>query len=143
MYHSLILILFYCLCFAFLSWHRLNWAMVILILALPAYLARSAIDFVPFTLLEAMIWIVFIIWLIKNYKKNEAPQGRNPALREGRGRWPIILLLLISAIAIEISPNTLGALGIWKAYFLEPIMFFLVFINAIRNKKDLQLIIYA
>ncbi len=141
MYHSPILIGLYCLFFAFLSWHRLNWALAVLILALPAYLARSAIGFVPFTLLEAMIWIVFVVWFIKNVVLPKA--GRSPAPDVVRGRWPILLLLLIAAIAIEISPDTIGALGIWKAYFVEPIMFFLVFINVIKNKKDLQLIVYA
>ncbi len=133
MYHSPITIFLYCLLFVFLSWHRLNWALAFLVLGLATYLTRFTIGFVPFTLLEAMIWIIFIVWLIRNYKK--------PIITAYR--WPILILFLISVIAIEISPNTIGALGIWKAYFLEPIMFFLVFINVIKNKKDLQLIIYA
>lgn len=131
---NIILTIFFCLCFGFLSWQKLNWTLAFLVLALPAYLIRFQIFGVPFTLLEAMIWIVFLVWFVKNFKKETVIVAY---------RTPIILLLLISAIAIEISPNTLGALGIWKAYFLAPIMFFLVFINAIKSKKNLMPIVYA
>lgn len=133
MYHGPILIGLYCLLFTFLSWRRLNWALAFLVLGLATYLTRFNIGFVPFTLLEAMIWIIFVVWLIRNYKK--------PIITAYK--WPILLLLLIAAVSVEISPNTIGALGIFKAYFLEPIMFFLVFINVIKNKKDLSPIVYA
>ena len=128
-----LLLIIYCLLFTILSWRNAKLSLALLIFALPTYLIRFKIFSIPFTLLEAMIWIVFIVWLIRNYKK--------PIITAYR--WPIILLLLVAAVAIEISPNTFGALGIFKAYFLEPIMFFLVFINAIKDKKDLQPIVYA
>ena len=42
-----------------------------------------------------------------------------------------------------ISPNLRGAAGAWKAYFIEPILFLMVFLNVIKTKKDLELIFYA
>ncbi len=41
-----------------------------------------------------------------------------------------------------ISPDLRAAAGIWKAYFIEPILFFVVFLNIVKEKKDLELIFY-
>jgi len=46
-------------------------------------------------------------------------------------------------LGILVSPDLRQALGIWKAYFLEPILFFIVFINNIKTKKDLEGVFYA
>jgi len=37
----------------------------------------------------------------------------------------------------------LGALGVWKAYFIEPLLFYIVFINVIKTKKQLHNIFWA
>ena len=64
------------------------------------------------------------------------------------GRWkignlPIILILLASAISIFFSPNLSAGAGIWKAYFLEPILFFIVVINVAKNDHDRENILWA
>jgi len=51
-----------------LSYKRIDLALGIIILALPLYLIRLKIWFVPTTVLELMIYVVFGIWMIKKIK---------------------------------------------------------------------------
>ena len=66
------LVIIYALLFAFLSWRRFDIALALFFFALPSYLIRFNIGSLPTTLLEVMLWIIFLTWtvrLIKNYKK--------------------------------------------------------------------------
>ena len=46
-------------------------------------------------------------------------------------------------MAVFVSPNRLAALGIWKAYFLEPIIFFFCLTSVVKDKKTLINIFYV
>ena len=59
------LILLYSFLFAILAWRNQLLALQITLFALPAYLIRFKLV-IPFTLLEVMIIINFIIWFVKN-----------------------------------------------------------------------------
>lgn len=50
--------------------------------------------------------------------------------------FPILLFLTAATISVFISQNKLSALGIWKAYFIEPVLFLIVFIDYYSNNKD-------
>jgi len=58
-------LLLFSLVFTSLALIRLDWALLLLISALPTYLIRFKILGLPFTLLEGMILIAFVVWLIK------------------------------------------------------------------------------
>ena len=47
------------------------------------------------------------------------------------------MVIIISFVAAGISGFSAGALGIWKAYFFEPILFFLLVFNIFKDKKEL------
>ena len=86
------------------------------------------------TLLELMILILFFTWFIKkvrfeNWKLEIRNFIRNWKLEIRNFTFPIFFLLLIASISIFVSPNFRAALGIWKAYFIEPILFFVVFVS--------------
>ncbi len=55
----------------------------------------------------------------------------------------ISLFLTAATISIFISPNLHNAAGIWKAYFIEPILFFFIFIKSIKkeNLKNIFLVL--
>lgn len=142
------LILIFVIFFFFLSWRRLDWAVLFLIAALPTYLIRFKIFGAPFTLLEAMILIIFAAWLITNF--NELKTNLANLFKRNNKKikisypfqYEIILLLIISFFSAGIAGFSNEALGIWKAYFFEPILLFIVIIN-IFKVKDLNKIIYA
>lgn len=132
-----ILITIYCLLFACLAHKKSDWAIYIIAASLPSYLIRFELLSIPFTLLEAMVIILFAIFLIKNgfgWLKNFYQQ---PFF------WPMITLIVLATIAVFSSPNLRGAAGIWKAYFIEPMMFFIVLTNTINSTKKINKIIWA
>jgi len=109
--------------FLVLALIRLDYALYVLIAALPAYLIRFSILGIPSTLLEVMILITFAVWFLKNWlpnykerKKNNAARTPYPFSRE------ILALIILSFISVGIAGFSNSAMGIWKAYFLEPIL---------------------
>ncbi len=124
-----ILIIIFLILFLALASFRLNWAIFLTLFSLPAYLLRFTIITIPSTLLEAMIIIVFLVWLLKdkpwkNFKKrNFKKRIKYPYYLE------IITILIAAWLGLWVAGFSTGALGIFKAYFLEPIMFYIVLVN--------------
>ena len=135
------LIAIYCLLFAWVTWHRTNWAITWIVITLPSYLIRFKIGFIPFTLLEAQILLLFLIWFIHNFNYKKWPLIR-VKFKNTKFYWLAFLWLVAATIATIYSPDLRSAAGIWKAYFVEPILFFLVTIFTLK-KEDLKLIYWA
>ena len=118
--------------FIFLSIKRLDWSLMLLFFLLPSYLIRFNFV-VPFTLLEVMILIVFLTWFFKNGRqvlknlKNKF-SGRK-IVSDYPFKWEMIFLLVISFAAVGVAGITNEALGIWKAYFFEPLLLYIVVVN--------------
>lgn len=130
--------------FTILAWKRLDWALLLLIAALPTYLIRFKVLGLPFTVLEAMILISFLVWLIKDF----LPRGKKIFSRlSGRVlypfSWEIILVLIISWSAVWVAGFDASALGIWKAYFFEPILLFILIFNIFKSRSELQKILWS
>jgi O-antigen ligase len=140
----LIYLIIFLALFLALALSRLDYALFFLIAALPAYLIRFSVFGIPSTILEAMILITFTIWFLKNW----LPYFRD-LIRKKTERlpypfsWEIVSLIILSFIATGVASFSLGALGIWKAYFFEPILVFILIINLYREKKDWQKILWA
>jgi len=130
------LIIFSVLFLALALW-RLDWALLVLIAALPAYLIRFTIFNLPLTLLEVMILISFAVWFFKNFLPGLKKLPPYPF------SWEIILALIISFAAAGINNFSLAALGLWKAYFFEPVLLFILLLNTFKNKKDWRKIFSA
>ena len=139
-----VIILLFSILFFCLAYWRLELAIQFLIFALPSYLIRFQIGPLPSTLLEVMIWLVFLVWFIANFfelKTNIYESFRRLAGKRTDGRikinYPfyleIILLLIISFVAVGVSGFSNSALGIWKAYFFEPILLYIVVLNVFSH----------
>lgn len=145
MFNALVLI--YAILYLILTQIRPSWAIMLIIAALPSYLIRFSLGGIPMTLLELMIILSFVSWifnLLKEYKFN-----LNKYWQEKKNRisypfkWEIILVLLISYGAIFAASLSSGALGIFKAYFFEPIIFFILLVNILgKDKKRVEKIIW-
>ena len=125
--------------FFILAWRRLDWAVMLAVAALPAYLIRFNIFGLPSTLLEIMIWAVFLIWLVKNFSrvKNNFLENFKKESRKIKIRypfdWEIVLLLVVAFTAAAVSGFSASSLGIFKAYFFEPVTLFIVAINLMKK----------
>ncbi len=105
--------------FAVVSWNNLKHGLLLLVALLPSYLLRTTIAGVPTTLLELLVLTLVAVWLIQNRTRLKKIFALDPMWRA-----PIALILLAATIGIFLSPNTFSALGIWKAYFIEPLLIF-------------------
>ncbi len=130
------MIIAYCLLFTFLAWRNFNFALAFLFFCLPTYLIRFNLGPLPTTLLEVMIWIITIVWLIK-YHKNIQYLISN--IKNNKSLFiSLSLFILAATISIFTSINTRAALGEWKAFYIEPIIVFLILITTLGPGYRLQ-----
>jgi len=143
-----ILILLFTIFYAILAWRKLAWATAFVIAFLPVYQIRFALFSLPLTLLEVMIFVLFVVWFVKSVKAKELPLLNYlsfPRKRESRNNiksypfWKeIIAVLVIAFISMLVAGASNTSLGILKAYFIEPIMFFIVFVNVLASDVILR-----
>ena len=86
----------------------------------PAYVIRWHVGPLPTTLLEVAILAAIAVFAV------ETVQQRLPIEWRGPLTAPAILLIVAGAISVLVSGDHRGALGLYRAYFLEPAAFFLV-----------------
>jgi O-antigen ligase len=145
---QLILIGFFFVLYAVLAWRRLDWGVMLLLASLPLYQVRFSLAGVPSTLLEGMILIAFAVWVarqtnflgfvrreytVKDYLANRKQRLRYPF------DWEIAAWLIISFLAAGISGFSAEALGIWKAYFFEPVLVFVLVLNVFGKATSYKL----
>ncbi len=113
--------------FALLAWKNLRAAFLLFVGLLPVYLIRFTIGGLPTTALEILFVTLFIAWMIRREKR----------LIDIRG-WRLLLLLwiVVATVSLFVSPDFRAAAGVWKAYFIEPIIFFLLANDLLRTDED-------
>lgn len=137
-----ILITVFFVLFAILSIKRPFWGIISVSVLLPTYLIRFSLFDIPFTLLEGMIIILTLVFLVKQIVRKELADSLRRFLAS-KFAFPILLLLIAATVAIFVTPDRSTALGIWKAYFIEPALFFFVLTSIVKTKKQLGQIIIA
>jgi len=129
-----ILFTVYCLLFTYLAWKNFPWGLYLFFFLLPTYLIRFNIGPLPTTLLEVMLWIITIIWLIKYHSHIiyhiTHTTKQNKILFIG-----IAVFLLSATVSIFTSTDVRSALGEWKAFYIEPIILFLILITTFNPKN--------
>ena len=133
---ELIYIILFGLIFAVLAWFRPYLALFVIAACLPSYIIRFKVGFVPMTLLELMVLVLFLVMLIKN-------QIAWQKIFQSKFFWPIVTVLFAAIIAVLVSPSKVGALGIYKAYFIEPILMFTIVISLITTRKRFEGLIWG
>ena len=140
---TLFLLVFSLAFFALVLQNRIAGLQTIVAL-LPLYIVRFNIVAIPMTLLELMIVIVISVGI--------ADLVRSPEIRKQfMNAWKthntffafVILFMAAGTIAITVAPDTLAALGIWKAYIIEPVLLFGVWFLWVRTHAQLRRMLYA
>jgi len=96
---------------------------------LPLYILRFKIFGIPTTFLEISILMLFVIWF---FEKVYITKKWFKCFNLESFSLPIVFFLLIATFSSLTSFNTNGALGILKAYFLEPALLFIVVRDRIK-----------
>jgi O-antigen ligase len=98
---------------------------------LPTYLFRYNIAGLPTTLLEIVL-VAFLFLVAANARKVDLAKIKNL----GNINWAIGLFILAGAVATIISPEPIKALGLLKAFIVEPVLFFYAMVILIKSEKD-------
>jgi len=133
----------YLFLFALITWRRFDLGLFFLFFLLPVYLIRFSLGPIPTTLLEAMFYIIFIIWLLKKYNISYLLSLISKIKTYPSFFIAITLFLIAATISIFTSIDARAALGEWKAFYIEPILLFLVLITALKTKKQIDTILFA
>lgn len=130
-------------------------ALILLTLfALPWYVVRFTVLGLPTTLLETVLIITLSVWALQKAKhiykspqtaRLQIPRSYYMQTREEWGYlwWPSLFFLVASIIALMNAPQFVPALGHWRAFILEPILFALILLDTIKTERDHSLVLYA
>jgi len=134
----------YFLLYAFWSVKNFRLATLFLILLLPAYFIRLPILSASTTILEISWGALALVWLFK-YLKTDWPEIKRWA-QEHRTFAVLMGLFFIASVAAIFSsgigarvywPTVFKAFGLWRAYFFEPMIFFLILIGRKLNRTEI------
>lgn len=133
--------------FTLLSFRNQKLGISILFALLPTYLVRFSIGSIPTTLLECLILVTIGVAMFRTTQpssvKLQWASHILPAIWESFGwyRIPLALLLIASIVSTIVAPNLFSALGILKAYAIEPILLAVVIKSVMTDRKDIENII--
>ena len=102
---------------------------------MPLYVMRWHIGPLPTTLLEAEILVTVAAYVIA------ALRGAAPWPKRTPYEIPIVLLLVAGLIGIAVAPDHRGALGIFRAYLLEPIAIYYVATAVLATGESIESIL--
>ncbi len=110
--------------------YRLSVVLVALTCALtPAYVIRFHFGFYPTTLLEIAILLTVALFGIETWRQRTQVEWKSPFT------VPALLFLLAGVISVLVAPQPIKALGLFRAYLVEPIALFVVISSVVTTKR--------
>jgi O-antigen ligase len=100
--------------------------------SLPLYVVRWKYGPISTTLLELLVLSTIALYLLGRRKEGALRLNRTPY------DIPIVLLLLAGAVAVLVPPDRWHALGLYRAYFLEPIAIFYIAIHLLHEAGQVR-----
>lgn len=129
--------------FSLLAWKNFRWAVFLLVFLLPTYLIRFELFQIgkytlPSTALELAFGALFLVWLIK-YARQDWRSITGSIQKFKLFYISAAIFFISSVISIFVSDMWFYSFGEWRAFFLEPVLLFLVLIGRkeIFKKHDL------
>lgn len=102
---------------------------------MPWYTVRWHYGPFPTTLLETGILVTIAVLVVESWRQGLVPEWRSPLT-------PAALLFVVAgAISVLVAQDHRAALGLYRAYIVEPIAFFYVLISVVRSWTDARLIL--
>jgi O-antigen ligase len=86
-------------------------------------------------LLEAAIVVTAVVFAVETIRQHERLEWRTPFT------IPAVLFLIAGAISVIVPPDHRAALGLYRAYIVEPIVFFFIVSAAARTPRRALLIL--
>src|SRR5438874_6000942 len=114
-----------------------RWSLAVTVAAIPLYVFRFKAVLVPTTPLEILVLLTIALYVAGRWQSRSWRPLRT---------WleiPTALLLIAGLIAIVVSPDHVGAIGFYRAYFIEPDVLFYVAVGLLRKPTDFRMVIAA
>jgi O-antigen ligase len=105
---------------------------------LPLYAVRWNYGPIPTTLLEHLVVATIAVYAVAWWRERQLGGIKN--LRTAYD-IPILLLLLSGIISILVARDHRGALGLYKAYFIEPVILFYVAAALLHRREHFQTVL--
>ena len=120
--------------FGVLAWRNFRFALALLFGLLPTYLLRFSVGPVPSTMLELLTLTLFAIWIIRN----SVAKTFHFSLFTSYSKWRVVVLLLLAAacFAASYAPDVFAALGVLKAYYVEPMLVAVMLVSTFTERRD-------
>lgn len=109
------------------GWRDFGGTLVMIAAFLPTYLWRFSIGPIPTTFLE-VLWLITAALFLLRFRPSRAG-WQDMAERARPWLLPCALLLVSGVVSVAVAPDIRASLGLFRAYLLEPIFFFLLLIS--------------
>ena len=86
----------------------------------PAYVIRWHVGPLPTTLLEVALLVTIAVFAVETMRQGSRIGWRGPLTA------PVVLFIIAGAVSVLVAQDHRAALGLFRAYFLEPGAFFLI-----------------
>jgi len=96
---------------------------------MPAYTLRWHVGFYPTTVLEDAILLTVASFVFESWRLRVVPTLNSPFT------LPAAIFLIAGAISVVAAPDPRAALGIYRAYLIEPIAFFFVIGGVVNSAR--------
>lgn len=121
----------------YITYNKTAYGLYIILATVPAFLLRTRIFFIPTTWLELAIYTVAVISIIKHIQNNTLEAHFYYILHKAKPYViPIAILILSVLISVLISKNQTSAIGILKAWFFDPLLFGIIFLDGCHAKNS-------
>ena len=110
--------------------HYVRWALYLTVACLPLYVVRWHYGPLPTTLLETLIIVTVVLYVAMRWR--EGVRRPTSTIYD----IPILMLLLAGAISVFVAKDHRGALGLYRAYFIEPVALFYVAVGLLRQAEQ-------
>ncbi len=104
-----------------------RWALAITFACMPLYVVRWHVGPIPTTLLENLVFVTIGLYVVARTRSAYWPPERTSL------EVPILLFLVAGLIGIAVSYDHVGALGHYRAYFIEPVILLYIAIDLLRT----------
>ena len=105
--------------------------------ALPLYVVRWHYGPLPTTLLETLILVTVLTYVVARFRQGMRRPLATPL------DIPIAVLLVAGAVSVAVAEDHRGALGLYRAYFIEPVLLYYVAVDLLRTDVDLKRLVLA
>ncbi|MHB8590020.1 MAG: O-antigen ligase family protein [Candidatus Dormibacteraceae bacterium] len=101
----------------------------------PAYVVRWHYGPYPTTLLETAILATLVAFAVETGRGRQPLEWRTPLVA------PALLFILAGAISVLAAPSRVAALGLYRAYLIEPIAFAFVLMHVVSTARRALLLL--